>query len=87
MYFHEITHLKLAHVRSASHAELKSSAVLANDLSRMIASGGGSLPPTPLSSPPTALSSEEDLFPSSHIFLSEEENRSRKNKKERRYVF
>lgn len=57
-----IAHLKLAQVRSASHAELKSSAVLANDLSRIIASGGGILPLPPLLSPPTVLSSEEDLL-------------------------
>lgn len=53
-----IAHLKLAHVRSVSHATPNSSAELVNDLSRLIASGGG----RPRSSPPTALSSEEDLF-------------------------
>lgn len=62
------THLKLAHVRSVSQAALNSSAVLANDLSRLIASGGG----RPRSSPPTVLSSEEDLFPSTRGKIHEE---------------
>lgn len=51
-------------MRSVSHAALNSSAVLVNDLSRLIASGRGSLPPPPLSYPPTVLSSDEDLLPS-----------------------
>lgn len=53
--------LKLAHVRRASHAELNSSVVLVNDISRVTASGGGDPPPSPVVSPPIVLSSDDDL--------------------------
>lgn len=51
------SNLKLAHVPSASHIIPNSSVVTSNDLSKITASGGGRA----ASSPPMALSSDEDL--------------------------